>query len=684
MKWNTRVTKQTPKIAVLGSLALLGLSAPAVKAQTTVVPPFEQSAYLYNQAYDATYNPGTGAWSAYRAWLNLPQLGAEADGGWGNWWDSSELASWNQSWGTQQASAKYAPNVMPDILLGEAQMPDFSGGQGGLEDQTWALEAANDPATMQHFIQFAKNLYATPDSNNHWSGYVPSTAPKSVIVRLGYEFDGGWDPYGNLNAMSNMPANYILSWRNIVSTVRAYDPNHLIKFCWNPTDRNVQINSDLFYPGDAWVDYVGVDTYDNVYSGEYTQGTQPTAAQQAAAWNNELLPYLNYFTTLSQTHNKPLIVGEWGTVDSNSRPGGGDDPDYIQHMYNWMVANNVSMECYFDIWAPDGNHQLWPGGDPNNPVPTAFPKAAAKYRALFGASQSYGSAAAIPGVVQNENYDTGGLGIAYNSSGGGSSSYRSPDLVGIEPCWDTGGGYDVGWTSAGQWLKYTVNAAAAGPYTVSFRVASGYSGGTFHLQTLTGTNLTGTVTAPGTGGWQNWVTVTAPVTLPAGPQVLMLFEDTGGYNLNSMTFAGTQTGLVANGTYTLTNRYATSLLVDDPGYSKAIGVQQILYPNNGGVNQKWQLTNLGGNSIELLNAASGLALGVRGSATGNGAAVEQNKWTGASNQIWLLSATGSGYYTLTNKNSGLVLDDPGGSLTAGTGLMQFQYGGGTIDQWKFQ
>ncbi|HTA90095.1 MAG TPA: carbohydrate-binding protein [Polyangiaceae bacterium] len=164
---------------------------------------------------------------------------------------------------------------------------------------------------------------------------------------------------------------------------------------------------------------------------------------------------------------------------------------------------------------------------------------------FFGATAEApfgGTPAPIPGTVQSENYDVGGEGVAYHdvdavNSGG---QYRS-DGVDIELTGDSSGSYDVGWTSNGEWLRYTVNVASAGAYTVSFRVASvtavGTNAGSFHLQTPTGTNLSGTINVPGTGGWQTWTTITATVTLPAGQQVIELFEDTGGYNLNYMTFA---------------------------------------------------------------------------------------------------------------------------------------------------
>src|SRR5580693_2064098 len=84
-----------------------------------------------------------------------------------------------------------------------------------------------------------------------------------------------------------------------------------------------------------------------------------------------------------------------------------------------------------------------------------------------------GTPAAVPGTVQAANYDTGGQGVAYNvtSVNGTANGYR-PDGVDLEACSDTGCGDDLGWTATGQWFKYTVDVAAAGTYTVGFRVAS--------------------------------------------------------------------------------------------------------------------------------------------------------------------------------------------------------------------
>jgi beta-glucanase (GH16 family) len=150
-----------------------------------------------------------------------------------------------------------------------------------------------------------------------------------------------------------------------------------------------------------------------------------------------------------------------------------------------------------------------------------------------------GTAAAIPGTVLAENYDTGGQGFGYNatSTNGSDNGYRS-DGIDLETATAPATGNDLGWTASGQWFRYTVNVSTAGTYTVSFLVAAESAvADAFHISNSSGTNLSGSVAVPNTGAWQTWTTVTATVTLPAGVQTLTLNQDNAGWNIDSMVFA---------------------------------------------------------------------------------------------------------------------------------------------------
>jgi hypothetical protein len=68
-----------------------------------------------------------------------------------------------------------------------------------------------------------------------------------------------------------------------------------------------------------------------------------------------------------------------------------------------------------------------------------------------------------------------------------------------------------------------------------------------HIASAAGSNLSGNVNVPATGGWQTWTTVTASVTLPAGQQTLTVDQDNAGWNLHYLAFAaGTTTNLALN------------------------------------------------------------------------------------------------------------------------------------------
>jgi len=135
----------------------------------------------------------------------------------------------------------------------------------------------------------------------------------------------------------------------------------------------------------------------------------------------------------------------------------------------------------------------------------------------------------LPGKVQFENYDLGGMDISYydTTASNAGGVYRT-NGVDIQATTDTGGGYNLGWTAAREWLKYTVNVTTAGTYAIDVRVASKGAGGTFHIE-VNGVNKTGPISVADTGGWQVWKTVTKTgVSLGAGTQIVRVVMDSAG------------------------------------------------------------------------------------------------------------------------------------------------------------
>jgi hypothetical protein len=207
-----------------------------------------------------------------------------------------------------------------------------------------------------------------------------------------------------------------------------------------------------------------------------------------------------------------------------------------------------------------------------------------------------GTAAAIPGTVLAEKYDTGGQGVAYNVTAvNGTANAFRPDGVDLEAATAPATGNDLGWTAAGQWFRYTVNVATAGTYTVSILVASPTAvGDAFHISNSTGTNLSGAVAVPATGGYQVWATVKATVTLPAGTQTLTVNQDATGWNIDSMAFAASGGG--GGGGGGTTGGSGNFTVKNNCGYTIYPGIYPQTYSNGG-----WTLTP--GSSVSFTLAA---------------------------------------------------------------------------------
>ncbi|MGE5359458.1 MAG: carbohydrate-binding protein [Bacteroidales bacterium] len=170
-----------------------------------------------------------------------------------------------------------------------------------------------------------------------------------------------------------------------------------------------------------------------------------------------------------------------------------------------------------------------------------------------------GSPITLPGRVEAENFDNGGDGVSYHdtTSGNAGGAYRQTNAD-IEGCSE--GGYDLGWIDAGEWWNYAVNVSSGGSYTVKLRVAS-LNGGWLHLGFNGPSNVWKSVQVPATGGWQNWTTVSVPVTLGGGSQLITLLADTAGFNINYIEVAAGTTTATTTTTATSSTSGGTSVPV---------------------------------------------------------------------------------------------------------------------------
>ena len=194
------------------------------------------------------------------------------------------------------------------------------------------------------------------EATGAYNSYFASTAQALVaagqgssIIRLGWEFNGGWMTW----AAGGQPANFVGAYQQIVTAMRSVPGQHFT-FEWNPDIGEFYIG-DLatYYPGNAYVDYVGLDVYDVEW------GAYPGAQ---AEWQHMLTePYgLNWLASFSTAQGKQIVFPEWGLGWGPGNNGGvvnapgqetqgGDNPYFIQQMGLWIASHNVAEANYWDV-----------------------------------------------------------------------------------------------------------------------------------------------------------------------------------------------------------------------------------------------------------------------------------------------------------------------------------------------
>jgi endo-1,4-beta-D-glucanase Y len=264
------------------------------------------------------------------------------------------------------------------------------------------------------------------------------------------------------------------------------------------------------------VDYVW---YGNASAKAYSKKSSDFVRVNLGGSQNVKDGYSQNGSAISSYHNS-TFVGAFASAAM-----GGDNQAHLDNSYSDLRGINDA-GSYFNqtlktlyLFLLTGNFYL-PGAGPVVP-PVEVVQA------------PYGSApAAIPGKIEAERYDLGGT-LAYNDAtiGNDGGAFRSDD-VDIEATTDAGGGYNIGYTAAGEWLEYTVNVTTAGKYDFAVRVAAEAAGKSMHIA-MDGVNITGAIAIPNTGGWQVWQTVTVPnISLTAGTKIMKVAMDTDGFNLN--------------------------------------------------------------------------------------------------------------------------------------------------------
>jgi hypothetical protein len=174
-----------------------------------------------------------------------------------------------------------------------------------------------------------------------------------AVIRIGWEFNGEWYSW----AASKDPQSWIRYWRRIVTTMRSV-PGAKFKFDWCPGNGWTTFLAQDAYPGDEYVDIIGMDVYN--------QSWNPKATTPELRWHDQVHQRhgLKWHAEFAAAHGKPLSFPEWGTGIRSDGHGSGDDPLFIEQMSEWIFTHNVAYHNYWDYSEPIFKGRISDGSQP--------------------------------------------------------------------------------------------------------------------------------------------------------------------------------------------------------------------------------------------------------------------------------------------------------------------------------
>jgi hypothetical protein len=319
-----------------------------------IQPPFEVGVYKSAQ------NPSDI--SSYESWLGR-SVDRISDSVPSNDWDSFVGSDW--VWFASQ----WAGNKSR-VIISLPMIPTFGNYSTSTlidSEVSAALSAGANGDYDSYWVQMRQNLIT--------AGYGGNS------IRLGWGMN---TTQYNWRANAN-PIAWTAYFKRIVSILRD-DPNSHFVINFNPTIGYGIIAAETVYPGDAYVDRIGLSIYDRDTSGQYPVPVDATLNEKLTrwqnVWNNDILndPHgLTFWSAFAFGRNKPLAINELG-VWPDTDLGGGDNTIFIQSMYDYAInpSSHIALMMYDDRVGIDALSD-----------PTLYPNAASLYLSLIGRPRGF-------------------------------------------------------------------------------------------------------------------------------------------------------------------------------------------------------------------------------------------------------------------------------------------------------
>lgn len=198
---------------------------------------------------------------------------------------------------------------------------------------TWEPWDSTSGATRQSDYSLASIIAG--DHDDYVDAYARSVKryPHRVVIRFMHEMNGFWYPWSS--GAGNTPRAYVRAWRHVHHRFARLEVTN-VRWMWAPNAVYPGAGSlARLYPGDRYVDQVGVSNYnwgDRTHDGVRTR------------WTSFRALFLPTIKELQELSNKPVWISEVGSLNS-----GGSKAAWITQMFEQIRSSGISGVMWFNI-----------------------------------------------------------------------------------------------------------------------------------------------------------------------------------------------------------------------------------------------------------------------------------------------------------------------------------------------
>lgn len=145
-----------------------------------------------------------------------------------------------------------------------------------------------------------------------------ATFGSPVVLNFAHEMNGNWTPWG-IGVNGNQPGEFVTAWKHVHDIFSSVGtPN--VSWMWTPNEmyEGVPASIDEVYPGDAYVDWYGMNGFN------WGEAILWENCNCLSAWRTFTEIFDNTYHRLVELGDKPIMIGEVGCAEK-----GGSKPDWI-------------------------------------------------------------------------------------------------------------------------------------------------------------------------------------------------------------------------------------------------------------------------------------------------------------------------------------------------------------------